>query len=533
MAAAAQKTPEVLPGPLLEGLGGLQHPVQTASPVAQRYFDQGLRLVFAFNHREAIRSFRSAAHVDPRCAMAHWGVAFALGPHVNRPMDADDTVAAWQALQLALTNREAASPREQAYIDALATRYQATHADDRSALDRAFANAMRTVAQRYPDDLDAQVLFAEALMDTMPWDYWTRDRTPKPETEEILAALRFVMSRQPDHPGANHFYIHAVEAGPNPELGLPAADRLTGYAPAAGHLVHMPSHIYMRVGQYQEAVLANERAAQADRAYIQHCRALGYYPGAYYPHNLHFLWWAELFEGRSQAALRTALEAAAFARDNACGPQKAVEAPRLRHLPWLTLARFGRWNDLLAVEQPPATNDFLVDRALWHFSRGLAHAAQGDTDLATREQQLLSTITSSPAARELSTPAFPVADTLTVASEWLSGKAALARGEAASGIAHLERAVAAEDAMPYMEPSFWPFPVRPTLGAALLQSGDPKGAERVFREDLRRWPRNGWGLLGLEHALRAQSRNDDADLVQRERQEVWKRADVALSLDWL
>jgi len=344
--------------------------------------------------------------------------------------------------------------------------------------------------------------------------------------------LRFVMARDPNHPGANHFYIHAVEAGPNPEHGLPSADRLRDYAPAAGHLVHMPSHIYMRVGQYHDATLANERAVKADRNYIRHCRALGYYPGAYYPHNLHFLWWAQLVEGRSQDALRTANQAAAYALENYCGPTKAVEAPRLRHLPWLTLARFGQWDEILVLAQPPNTNDFLVDRALWHFTRGLACAARKNVASAEREQLTLGAIAASDEAKRLSSPVFPVADTLAVAAHWLAGKVAGARSDTRLMIEHLQKAVAAEDAIPYMEPSYWPVPVRPALGAALLQSGDAAQAERVFREDLRRWPRNGWGLFGLEHSLRDQGKSASAALVAREFEAAWKRADVQLTLEW-
>lgn len=531
-ALVAAPADEKLPGPLFEGLGDLHHPVTTESKQAQRYFDQGLRLVFGFNHKEAIRSFRSAAHLDPSCAMAHWGVAYAYGPHVNKPMDSNDTASAWSALQPAVANKSKVPAKEQAYITALEKRYQPAHKDDRLALDKAFANAMRDLAKQYPDDLDAQVIFAESLMNTMPWDYWTRDRTPKPETEEILSALRFVMARNPDHPGANHFYIHAVEAGPNPELGLPAADRLREYAPNAGHLVHMPSHIYMRVGQYADAVLANERAVKADRDYIRHCRALGFYPGVYYPHNIHFLWWAQLFEGRSQDALRTANQAAAYAIENYCGPKKAVEAPRLRHLPWLTLIRFGQWDEVLAIAQPPNTNDFLVDRALWHFARGLAFAAKKDSAAAEREQLSLAAIAASKEASDLSSPVFPVADTLTVSAHWLAGKVAGTRGENRMMIEQLEKAAAAEDAMPYMEPSYWPIPVRPTLGAALLQTGDAAKAEQIFRDDLKRWPRNGWALLGLEQALRRQGKAQSADLVRREFEAAWKRADVKLELDW-
>lgn len=533
-ALSAQPVPanEKLPGPLLDDLGNLHHPVTASLPRAQRYFDQGMRLLFGFNHREAIRSFRSAAHLDPRCAMAHWGAAYALGPHVNKPMDANDTAQAWTALQLAMANKSNASAKEQAYITALEKRYVPEHKADRLALDKAFADAMRDLVKQYPDDLDAQVLFAESLMNTMPWDYWTRDRTPKPETEEVLAALRYVMARNPDHPGANHFYIHAVEAGPNPEHALPAADRLLGHAPAAGHLVHMPSHIYVRVGQYHDAVAANERAVKADRDYIRHCRALGFYPGVYYPHNLHFLWWSQLLVGRSKDGLRTAKIAATYALDNYCGPKKALEAPRLRHLPWLTLVRFGRWDEVLQIAEPPRTNDFLVDRALWHFSRGVAFAAKRDVVSAEREQLALGAIAASDEVKQLSSPAFPVADTLAVAASSLAGKVALARGDYPTAVALLEKAVAAEDAIPYMEPSYWPFPVRPSLGAALLQAGDAVRAEQIFREDLKRLPRNAWGLLGLEQSLRRQGKTQSADLVARELEAAWKGADVKLALEW-
>lgn len=532
MAIATAAGSTRLPGPLLDGLGDLHHPVTTDSKAAQRYFDQGMRLLFGFNHKEAIRAFASAAHLDPDCAMAHWGVAYAHGPHVNRPMDASDTAAAWEALQRAVRLRPQASSKHQAYIAALEKRYQPAHQDDRLALDRAFADAMRQLVRAYPDDLDAQTLFAESLMNTMPWDYWTRDRTPKPETEEILAALRFVLDRDPNHPGACHFYIHAVEAGPNPELGIPAADRLLRYAPSAGHLVHMPAHIYMRVGNYEGATLANELAAKADRTYIRHCLAQGFYPGVYYPHNLHFHWWALLFEGRSKDALRAANKAAEYALDNYCGPSKAFEAPRLRHLPWLTYVRFGDWKSVLAVQTPPATNDFLVDRALWHFARGLAFCAQNDAASALRESTALDAIAGGEEARKLSSPIFPVADTLGIARLWLAGKVAGARGDSATMVQKLRDAVAAEDAMPYMEPSYWPIPVRPALGAALLASGDPVQAEAVFREDLRRWPRNGWGLLGLESALRAQNKASQADDVRRQLAEAWRRADTPLDLQW-
>lgn len=523
---------EKLPGPLLDGLGNLHHPVTTSSKTAQRYFDQGFILLYAFNHKEAIRSFRSAAKIDPACAMAWWGVSYASGPHVNKPMSKEDNDQAWTALQQALVHIGKVTPHERAYINALAKRYQAELPENRSSLDKAFASAMREVVKEYPDDLDAQTLFAESLMNTMPWDYWLKDRSPKPETEEAIAALRYVMARNPDHPGANHFYIHAVEAGSNPELGLPAADRLGGFAPQAGHLVHMPSHIYMRVGQYHDATLANEKAAKADRAYIRQCAAQGFYPGAYYPHNLHFLWYALLFEGRSAEALRAARQAAQYANENYCGPNKAVEAPRLRHLPWITSARFGRWNEVLKVPQPAGTNDFLMDRALWHFARGLAFAARDQAEDAAREHAELTRLAQSDAAKELDNPQFPATAVLAIADHWLAGKVAGVQGDRRAMIAYLEKAVAAEDAMPYMEPAFWPFPTRPALGAALVQSGDAARAEQIFREDLERFPRNGWGLFGLEQSLRAQGKDQLAGVVRRQLDTVWKHADIKLDLAW-
>jgi tetratricopeptide (TPR) repeat protein len=523
---------EKLPGPLFDGLGDLHHPVTTKSKEAQRYFDQGLRLLFGFNHKEAIRSFRSAAQLDPECAMAYWGVAYAFGPHVNKPMDANDNAEAWAALRLAVGAKEKASAREQAYITALEKRYQEQHLEDRLPLDKGFAGAMRELAQRYPDDLDAQVLFAESLMNTMPWDYWTHDHSPKPETEEILSALRFVIARNPSHPGANHFYIHAVEAGPNPESGLAAADHLRNYAPSAGHLVHMPGHIYMRVGQYHDATLVNESAVKADLGYIQQCRALGFYPGVYYPHNMHFLWWSQLFEGRSKDALRTANDAATFAVDNYCGPKKALEAPRLRHLPWLTMARFGKWDDILAIAEPAKTNDFLVDQAVWHFVRGMAFNARKDVAAAERESEALGAIASSAEAKKLSSHAFPIADTLVVASHWLAGRTAGVKGNTTQMIEELEKAVAADEAMPYMEPAYWPLPARPALAAAWLRAGDATKAAKIFREDLIRWPRNPWSLFGLEQALRAQGDSESADLVKSQFDAAWVHADTELQLDW-
>jgi tetratricopeptide (TPR) repeat protein len=447
-------------------------------------------------------------------------------------MDQADNDRAWDALQHALALKPKAGAIERAYIDAMAKRYAEKFTEDRSPFDKAYAAAMRELTKQYPDDLDALTIFSEALMDTMPWDYWLKDRSPKPETEEAFAALRRVLQHDPNHPGANHFFIHAVEAGPHPEQGIPAADRLGNFAPQAGHLVHMPSHIYMRVGQYYDAEQANLRAVKADRSYIQHCAAQGFYPGAYYPHNEHFLWYATVIQGRSRDALANATKCAEVAFEGSCGPNKVLEAPRLRHLPWLTLARFGRWDDVLQLKQPPATNDFLVDRVMWHFTRGLAFAARNQADQAANEQAAMTALIHSDNAAKLNNPHFPASALLEVADHWLAGKVAEAKGDSAPAIDQLERAVKAEDALPYMEPAYWPIPTRPTLGAALLKAGKAAEAEDVFREDLKRWPRNGWGLFGLEQSLRAQGESESADIVHREFDEAWKRADVKLSLAW-
>lgn len=531
LAGAALAEPRPL-APLFDGVGNLHHTITTSSSQAQRYFNQGLSLCYAFNHKEAIRSFEAAAQLDPDCAMAYWGIAYAYGPHVNKPMTQEENDRAWEAVQKALAKKEKVSPGEQAYIQAISKRYQAEFVEDRAALDKAYAAAQREVAREYPDDLDAQTLLAEALMDTMPWDYWTKDRSPKPETEEAVAALKYVLRRNPDHAGANHLYIHAVEAGPTPELALPSADRLAHCAPQAGHLVHMPSHIYFRVGQYHDATLANERAIQADRSYLRACRAQGFYPGAYYPHNIHFLWYATMFEGRSADALAAANKATEYAMDNVCGPIQVVEAPRFRHLPQFTHARFGRWTEVLNAPRPSSTNSFLVDRVMWHFARGLALTAQKEPEAAAREQAEMCKLIHSDAAQALNSPQFPATDTLAVAEHLLAGKVAEARGETGAMVEHLEKAVAAEDALPYMEPAFWPFPTRPTLGAALLRSGQAARAEAVFREDLKRFPRNGWGLFGLEQSLRQQGKTHAAESVRREFEITWRHADTGLDLAW-
>jgi tetratricopeptide (TPR) repeat protein len=439
---------------------------------------------------------------------------------------------AWEALQRALRLKANANPREQAYIDALVTRYVAPGAKhDRAALDRQFAVAMRRVAEAFPDDHDAVAFWVDAWMNTTPWDYWQADkRTPKPETAEALRAIDKVLTRIPDHPAANHLHIHLAEAGPEPGRALPSAGRLRRYAPSAGHLVHMPSHIYIRVGQYQDAVEANEEAAKADRSYIAACQVQGFYPGVYYPHNMHFLWYALMFQGRAERSLEAAKQVASYALSPLCGTN-VMEKPRLTWLPLVTEMRFGRWDDVLSRPEPEIGLPF--DQAVWRFARARAFAAKGDAAAAEREARQLDELAASAAVKAVDSPIFPANQVLTVAHHLAHAGVAGARGQNDVMIAKLRAAVDAEHALPYMEPAFWIYPTRQTLGAALLKLGRAAEAEAEFRADLEEFPRNGWSLFGLAEALRKQDRSDAAAMVQREFASAWEKSDVRLQLDWL
>ena len=513
-----------LGAPVFEKLGTLHHPVTTSSKEAQRYFDQGLLLAYGFNHPEAVRSFKEAARLDPDCAMAHWGIALTLGPNINAPMTEQAGVEAWQALQKARALAPKASEREQAYIQALSTRYEEKPQTDRAKLDKAYADAMRELSKRYPDDLDAATLSAEAVMDTMPWEYWTPDKRPKPGTAEVLAALESVLAREPNHTGANHFYIHAVENSATPENGLPMAYRLEDLAPQAGHLVHMPSHIYLKVGLYHRATMVNERAVKADESYISACRIQGFYPAMYYPHNIHFLWYSSAMEGRSADALKAAREVSGYV--SVCRPD-AVEASRQSPIPVLTLARFKRWDDVLKEPQPAPSA--LFESAMFHYARGLAFAAKNQLEEATREKQALAKILADPKAKSLDTIHLPATHVLTVADNELAGAIAARRGDVDGMLSHYRAAIRAQDELPYMEPPFYHYPVRQSLGFALLDAKRPTDAEAVFREDLKKTPHNGWSLFGLAESLRAQGRDTEADEATKRFQEAWHYADVKLT----
>ncbi len=525
--AATASAADSLP-PVFKNLGRHHHAVTTRYEMAQRYFDQGLTLCFNFNHAEAIRSFEAAAQLDPECAMAWWGVAYAHGPNINMPMMPPAVPKAWEALQRALKLKAKASPHEQAYIEALALRYRPEVTEDRGDLDKSYAAAMRSLVQQFPDDLDAQVLLAEALMDIQPWDYWTKELTPKLYGGEALRWVEAVLAKSPKgHPGADHLIIHLTESGPNPHQGVPSADRLVSYAPAAGHLVHMPSHIYVRVGRFHDASKVNEAAIAADEKYLRATKATGPYAGGYYPHNLHLLWYATDVEGRSRDSIKTAQKVAGYALDLRCG---AIEGPRQRYLPLLAWARFGKWSDILKAPQPAA--EYPVDQAMWHYARGLAFAATDKAFEASSELSALEKLASSDAVKSLDNPYFPGSGILNVARAVLAGKIAACLNDSSNAISHLRRAVELEGELPYMEPPFWYYSVRESLGAALLKFGKFPEAEQVFSDDLKHLPENGWGLFGLEQSLRAQGKNAEADDAGKRFRKAWRYSDVKLDLSW-
>ena len=503
---------------------GSHHYAVTATPQAQRWFDQGLRLYYAFNHAEAIVAFREATRLDPRCALCPWGTAMAYGPNINLPMDSASGVAAYAALREAQSRRQYATPREQALIDALALRYRAEPPADRAALDSAYAQAMAGVAARFADDPEAAVLAAESVMDLSPWNYWTQGGQPRPQTEALLASLERVMETAPDHPGACHFYIHAVEAV-HPDRAVPCAERLAALMPGAGHLVHMPGHIYIRVGRYADAIRANEHAVHADETFIRDRRPeAGVYTLGYYPHNYDFLAFAAMMAGRRGQAVQAAHTMASQV------PPEMVGTPGMGFLqnqlarPLQVMVRFGAWDDVMAAPEPAARAPYT--RALWHYARGRALAARGDANAADAELAALREIAAAPGMAESVIEYNVAGDLLAVAEHVLAGHVSAARGDHDAAAQHLEEAARREDALTYGEPPEWSVPVRQELGALLLGAGRPADAEAAFRADLRRFPDNGWSLHGLVAALRAQGRADDAARTEADFRRAWEGADV-------
>ncbi|MDK8462535.1 hypothetical protein [Marinobacter sp. SS13-12] len=513
--------------PLFEGLGDHHHPITTDSELAQRYFDQGLVLAFGFNHPEAHRSFLQAAELDPDAAMAWWGAAWVLGPNINTAMNPENATKAWELLQKAQAAASKASAREQAYIKALTKRYGPEAVEDRSSRDEAFARAMGQVAADHPDDLDAQVIHAESLMNLTPWDYWRENGAPKARTETLLKTLKSVLQRKPDHPHANHLLIHTVEAG-DPSQGLDAARRLEDLVPAAGHLVHMPAHIYIRVGRYHNATQANLDAIEADQNYLEQVDPQSVYRLGYVPHNYHFGWSTATLEGRSELAIRLAQEMAGMVD---------TETMRLRPLTtlqhyWITpvyaYVRFGKWDRILNLEEP--AEDLVYPRAVYHYARGMAYARQGNYKAARAELARLDQLRADPRLKWVTVWDINKSrHILEIASHSLAGEIAATEGEFDVAIDRLEQAVEREDALNYDEPPSWHYPTRQALGAVLLKASQPGRAEQVYRQDLQEFPDNGWSLFGLMKALRQQGNGYEAEEVQRRFLDAWQHADVVLT----
>jgi tetratricopeptide (TPR) repeat protein len=511
------------PATLMTGVGNAHHPVSTSNPEAQKFFDQGLRLIYDFNHDEAARSFQRATELDAKLAIAYWGIAEAVGPNYNDPASEDRFKQAHDAIQKAVDLSSNASPSEQAYIQAMARRFPADSKADLRRAAEDYHDAMREVSKKYPDDLDAATLFAESGMNLHPWGLWHVDGTPEAGTEEIVATLESVIRRDPNHLGAIHYYIHATEASSNPERALAGANRLAALAPAAGHIVHMPAHVYIRTGDYEAAVKTNEEAAAVDRAYIKASGAQGIYPMMYYSHNLHFIAMCASMNGNYAEAKKNAELLVANV-----GPH-VKDMPPLEGFMTIPMAvdvRFHKWNEILAMAQPdPAMK---ITTGFWHFSRGMALAGTGKLSEAEAEYKIV-------AEAEQNTPpdmvfAMPInnkaKDIMKISEDVLGAKIAMARRDNLQAISLLTAAVAIQDTLKYGEPPDWFFPVRESLGGALLINGDAGGAEKVFRADLDRNPRNPRSLFGLQQTLKAQDRNYDAGFVESQFHDSWKGGEV-------
>ena len=512
--------------PLFQGLGPHHRTVTTKSPQAQKYFEQGLNFVFGFNHSGAIRSFKEAARLDPECAMAHWGVALASGPHINFPMVPPPMAEqAWAELKLAQQHAGRGTPVERALIDALAKRYAQPQPEDRSPLDRAYADAMRAVWKAYPKDPDVGVLFAEAMMDLRPWDQWTPEGQAQPGTDEIIATLDAVIRLEPKHPFANHLYIHAVEASPHPERALAAADRLRDLQPGLPHNVHMPSHIDIRVGDWHKAITANLKAVEADKRY----RILVGPPKdmvvVYAAHNGHMLSYAAMMTGQRELAMKHIRGMVAGLPEDFL-KEYAMMAEGFVAMPYEVMIRFGLWDEILAAPDHP---DYMVmTRAARLAARGIARSAKGDTGGARAEQAAyLEACKRVPAEETLGNNT--AHGILAVMTPMLEGEILVREGNVDAGMAKLREAIKAEDVLKYDEPPGWILPVRHSLGATLIQAGRFGAAEEVSREDLKRLPENGWSLFGLSRSLKLQKKATEAAEVEARFKKIWRNADIELT----
>ncbi|MBL1263408.1 tetratricopeptide repeat protein [Methylomicrobium sp. RS1] len=530
-AGPSVQTAALKPGqPLFAGLGTHRYPVTTHISEAQRYFDQGLILAYGFNHQEAARSFREAYRLDPDCALCYWGESLVLGPNINAPMSPADVPAAYRSLEQAKALAQNVTPKEQALISALAKRYSQSATENRKPLDEAYAKAMREVAARFPDDADIAALFAESLMDLHPWNFWTKRGEARPWTPEIVSALEHALAIDSDNPLANHLYIHALEASPNTSKALPSARRLPSLVPGSGHLVHMPAHIYIRIGHYRDAILANQQAVKVDKDYLSHAHQVeGIYKLAYVPHNYHFLWSAATKTGQKRLAEQAAADTATHvSQDLLREPALTGTLQHFLSIPLYTKALFGEWDAIIDEPAPPP--DLLYLTAVWHYARGMALLRKDDVKTAQQELAHLEQILDNPAILKMTlSDKNPVTKILQIAAEMLEGEITALRKDYAKAIAHLRRAVEIEDGLNYIEPKEWYLPPRQVLGAVLLEAGKAREAERAYRQDLRCHPQNGWSLYGLVLSLFEQGKMKEAEAVKKQFTEVWRDADVTLT----
>ena len=511
--------------PLFENLGNLHFGISTGEEPAQQFFDQGLKLTYAFNHAEAHRSFMEASRLDKDAAMTFWGQAYALGPNINDPLPDDERkMKCNEALARALKLSIKSSPKEQALITALSARYSEDLGADVAKLNTAYMKAMEGVLKKFPNDADIQVLYAASVMNTVPWDYWDAEGNPSPNIAEAKAALEKAMEINPDHPGAHHYYIHMVEL-PKPDLAVPSADKLGMLMPAAGHIVHMPSHIYIRVGRYKDAVTANQAAILADEDYISQCYSQGMYPLGYYPHNIHFLWSASSLLGASQIAIDAAKKTAEKVPTG-----ELVTLPFLQDFaatPLLAYTRFGKWNDILTI---PAPNPEIKHLSLMrHYARGIAFVRKGNAREAQEELDAIAALRDDPELEDLVAVANNSSTSIAqVAFEVVAGELAALKGNFSLAAEHLRKAVAAEDNLVYTEPSAWHIPTRQNLGALLMKDKKYAEAEKIYREDLMVLRQNGWSLMGLYQSLKAQGKLEEAKVIKAEYDKAWADADIEL-----
>ncbi len=514
---------------LIEGLGDYSMPVTAKNADVQRWFDQGLAMTYGFNHDAAERSFLKAAELDPGCAMCWWGAALVLGPHVNSGMDPANNPKAWDRLKRAERAAAGATEKEQAFITALAARYGESPPENRRPLDEAYATAMGELSAKYPDDLDAAALHAEAMMDLQPWDYYDASGEPKGNTAKVVSTLESVMARDPEHAGALHLYVHAVEASPDPSRGVAAADTLRELLPGSGHLVHMPAHIYARVGRWHDAVVANQKAIVADDNYLAICKpGPGVYPLGYVPHNHHFLWFAATMEGAGEIARVAAAHTGERTSDPQLMRTPGFEAMQNFSLtPLFAAVRFGRWDEITSMPKPADDVPYL--QAMWNYAQAMAAVSQGRLDDAKAYHAALVPAASDPTIEKmLAWDRYSLIGGVQVAERFVVAEIARAEKKYDEAIAALNTAVTIEDTLPYDEPPAWNWPSRLALGNVLLQAGKAAEAEQVFRDELTRNPENGWSLHGLARALKAQGKKQEADEVAERFAKAWANADVDL-----